>query len=836
MNSEEELDLTTESFLLESVATVTDVEDDFSVPSGGMFESSTQCHSPMCRDMTLNEVKLSATPDVSGLLRMEVNLSMKRNEDGFGVTEVEDSVISVPKRMHDLAMSQISPRPAHLVQTVTDPVSSKLAAIYHVSQAIKSLRWQRQLQDAGHSIDDGSEVHDRLPPSSFSVCACGDTDCIEVCDIQEWLPKSRMDGKMWKLVLLLGESYLALGEAYKDDGQLDQALKIVKLACSLYGSMPQQVEGSQFISSMVSSSSSHTNFGNGYRGADFTIDNLRDMNSSVMEDYPSSNNFSAKYLFWSKAWMLVGDVYIEHHRIENKATSVREESKKIDSKLCVSEDVIKEVKRLKKKLGQSEENCSTCSLINCSCRSDRATSGNSASSSRGDAGSRVFGRQNNGKPKMKKCKRPFSKSGEGYFKGKTVKTDVSGSEHWQISKEGDKHPFSSVAVNIQEDEHTVGTSIGPGFEPDSKDVPEVKNGGIFRFLVSPKVGDVEHNLLAAINCYDAAREAMEGFPVSSTELQSVVKKAGWVFNELGRHRLDGGDLLGAELSFADAVKAFRKVSDHTNVILINCNLGHGRRSLAEELVSKMEVLDRHGYEYKQLMKSAKMEYTKSLKYYEAANVELNRIGEGADPMLRNEAVTQLAHTYLRFGMLLSKEAISRDTHGKVHTEESSFSHLGITERMKLGKPETSPTDAFGHALALYESLGELRRQEAAFTHFHLACYHKDFSLKLLGTNQKQTKHSKIGNSNHQKSRLHAYLAESNWQKSLNFYGPKSHPVMYLNILLEQSIMLSTLSGFFNSAEVCEQVFLECLLHSPVCFGRTCYEFPVNLRFQFIFVV
>ncbi|CAA6660462.1 unnamed protein product [Spirodela intermedia] len=775
LNSEEELDLTTESFLLESVVTVTDVEDDFSVSSGGMFESSAQCHSPMCRDMTFNEVKLSAAPDVSGLLRMEGNLSMKRDEDGF-------------ERIHDLAVSQISPPPAHLVQTVTDPVSSKLAAIYHLSQAIKSLRWQRQLQNAGHSLDDGNEVHDRLPPSSFSVCACGDTDCIEVCDIQEWLPKSRMDGKMWKLVLLLGESYLALGEAYKDDGRLDQALKIVKLACSLYGSMPQQLEGSQFISSMVSSSSSYTNFGNGYRGTDFTIDNLRDLNSDLMEDYPSSNNFSAKYLFWSKAWMLVGDVYIEHHRIANKAIPVREESKTMDSKLCVSEDVIKEVKRLKKKLGQSEENCSTCSLINCSCRSDRATSGNSASSSCGDAASRVFGRQNIGKPKMKTCKRAsFSKSGEGNSKGKTR----------------DRHPFSSVAFNIEEDEHTVETCVESGFEADSKDVPEVKNGGIFRFLVSPKVGDVEHNLLAAIDCYDAAREAMEGFHVSPTELQFVVKKAGWVFNELGRHRLDRGDLLRAELSFADAVKAFRKVSDHTNIILINCNLGHGRRSLAEELVSKMEVLGEHGYGYKQLMKSAKMEYTKSLKHYEAAKVELNEIGEGPDPLLRNEALTQLAHTYLRFGMLLSKEAISRDIHGKVFSEESSFSHLGTNERIKLGKHDISPTDAFGHALALYESLGELRRQEAAFTYFHFACYHKDFSLKLLGTNQKQTKHSKIGNSNHQKSRLHAYLAESNWQKSLHFYGPKSHPVMYLNILLEQSILLSTLSGFFNTAEMLE---------------------------------
>ncbi|ERN01650.1 hypothetical protein AMTR_s00090p00110300, partial [Amborella trichopoda] len=67
--------------------------------------------------------------------------------------------------------------------------------------------------------------------------------------------------------------------------------------------------------------------------------------------------------------------------------------------------------------------------------------------------------------------------------------------------------------------------------------------------------------------------------------ESIVKKEGWVCNELSRYRLDNKDLQSAELAFADAIQAFMEVLDFSNVVLINCNLGHGRRALAESMES-----------------------------------------------------------------------------------------------------------------------------------------------------------------------------------------------------------------------------------------------------------
>ncbi|KAF6143426.1 hypothetical protein GIB67_029595 [Kingdonia uniflora] len=155
-------------------------------------------------------------------------------------------------------------------------------------------------EQVGH----GKVSRDRSsPPIQFSVCVCGDADCIEICDIREWLPRSKMDHKLWKLVLLLGESYLALGQAYKEDGQLYRVLRVVNLACSIYGSMPRYLDDAQFISTMVSS---------GTEG--LLLDNetiKRDISSSHI--HVSIDRFSSTYLFWANTWTLLGDVYIDFH-------------------------------------------------------------------------------------------------------------------------------------------------------------------------------------------------------------------------------------------------------------------------------------------------------------------------------------------------------------------------------------------------------------------------------------------------------------------------------------------------------------------------------------------
>ena len=47
------------------------------------------------------------------------------------------------------------------------------------------------------------------------------------------------------------------------------------------------------------------------------------------------------------------------------------------------------------------------------------------------------------------------------------------------------------------------------------------------------------------------------------------------------------------------------------------------------------------------------------------------------------------------------------------------------------KYDISANDAIREDLVLYESLGKLRVEEASFTNFQLACYHRDYCLKAL---------------------------------------------------------------------------------------------------------
>ncbi|KAL9688084.1 hypothetical protein QQ045_032497 [Rhodiola kirilowii] len=120
-----------------------------------------------------------------------------------------------------------------------------------------------------------------LVPYTYSLCACGASDCIEVCDIRAWLPNSKLDHKLWKLVLLLGESYLALGQAYKEDGLLYQALRDKNVPCK---DVPVKIKVMAFDKHHV----------------------------------PSAHLFSSIYLFLAKAWMLVRDIFMEFHILKGK--------------------------------------------------------------------------------------------------------------------------------------------------------------------------------------------------------------------------------------------------------------------------------------------------------------------------------------------------------------------------------------------------------------------------------------------------------------------------------------------------------------------------------------
>ncbi|KAF6157931.1 hypothetical protein GIB67_015247 [Kingdonia uniflora] len=427
-----ELDLTSEYILLEYEARVTDVEDESSDFPMGFFES-------VLDDKSHSEV---AEEDTSG----KINI-FSRNQG---------------RHLQRIHLKQI-PETTHVVETITNPITSKLAAIHHVSQAIKSFRWNHQLQSADEQVGHGKETRDRSsPPIQFSVCVCGDANCIEICDIQEWLPRSKMDYKLWKLVLLLGESYLALGQAYKEDGQLHRVLRVVNLACSIYGSMPRYLDDAQFISTMVSS---------GTEGLLLDNETLkRDISSSHI--HVSIDRFSYTYLFWANTWTFLGDVYVDFHIMRGTKLSVQPNKKLRNSELALSSKVEKK----------------------------RASSSNNGSNSSGPVRPQAYGRRSvkktNGRLEVENAN-----GREGGYSGMR-KSD----SHVQTSKTKVDKTWETIT--------TLATNFG-GLD-GGKEAFEQKSGGIFRFLNGPTVGDLDYNLPAAVTCYNDAIKMLSKLRADST--------------------------------------------------------------------------------------------------------------------------------------------------------------------------------------------------------------------------------------------------------------------------------------------------------------------------------
>ncbi|GAV66050.1 hypothetical protein CFOL_v3_09561 [Cephalotus follicularis] len=832
LNYDEEVDLPSESLAVECKNMVTDTKEE------SMNPSSTTSESVVHENISSPGAEYKPTADGERIQDLESETSMKMTLGGniytprkliaSPDTELRNLERPLPSSRADesSAVCKISSKPAPVVQTVSDPISSKLAAIHHVSQAIKSLRWMRQLQHTEPKlVDQGSSTHDR-PPSSvnFSVCACGDADCIEVCDIRQWLPTSKLDHKLWKLVLLLGESYLALGQAYKQDNQLLHALKVVELASTVYGSMPQHMEETSFISSMSNFFLSPIKFNDVTEKKRPYICDAREFKSSSNDDRLTFERFSSTYLFWAKAWTLVGDVYVEFYILRGKEILMEAERHSPARELRMSSEVVKEVKRLKKKLGRYNQNCSTCSLVNCSCQSDRASSNSSASSSTRDTCSVAYVRKHSRRShaKSSSCslledseddnvchkvenRSPFNeclnhdKDGDTVMEAYDIKEDQLGAQSLSTTK--------SEIVGLLE-MHKVESTVTFQSEIGRRETSEVKNGGIFRYLGGPIAGDAEHNLSAALICYEEARKALGGLPTGLAELQSALKKKGWVCNELGRMRLERKESHKAQLAFADAINAFREVSDHANIILINLNLGHARRALAEEMVSRIESIKVHRIfhnAYEHALETAKLEYCESLKYYGAAKLELSAIAEETNSVsnnLRNEVYTQFAHTYLRLGMLLAGEDITAEVYESGTLEDLSVP-TDSRVRKDLRKHEISANDAIREALSVYESLGELRKQEAAYAYFQLACYQRHCCLKFLEFDYKKSSFPKGESSIFLRVKQYASLAERNWQKAIDYYGPKMHPTMYLTILMERSALSFSLSSPLRSTAMLE---------------------------------
>lgn len=835
----DELGSTIDTLLLESEPSIIDVEKISSLElSSATSNSVIQEHSSM--NNTENEMlvfessdRVIEKPHDTSLEASVPNISL----EGKDLPAAESRDVGPlarslrPMNEDTLAMCQNEETSPKLIDAITDPISAKLAAVHHVSQAIKSLRCKRQLQDTELKMEDGNKTMGKSRHAhQIPVCICGDIDCIEVCDIREWLVGYRMDRKLWQLVLLLGESYLALGQAYKDDGQLHRSLKVVDLACSVYGSMPACLEEVEHVSAVEKSSSrlcssSHAQV----KPRNQRNDSFQSVGPEVFEIHNENETthgqFGAKGVFWGQVWILVGDIYVEYQRLQGEELPAGEEERGSRHELKMASEVVKEVKRLKKKLGQSKRNCNICSLTNCSCQSDRASSGNSASSSSNDRHLVTYKKKQIKRTNAKctlsprlECSASDSKSGSSGngndgseiddFGRNRVDVKIPDKDFSGASEEHVTSKWPSDSKDLEYCSETDGVFADVSkTKSKSTDTFTDKPKSIFSFLRGPKRGDLEANLLAAAECYDVARDALWSLAAGSEEFQSATRKKGWVFNELGR-KLSNRDLKSAESAFETAIKAFREVKDFTNIVVINCNLGHSRRALAESLVSKIDSYKKCGIlpnAYRHMLDDVKFQYGEALKYYGAARFEFSAIESETDSMingLRNEVYTQYAHTYLRLGMFLAREDVSENILGNVIWEEKSTQFDDSNDEKKKKsqqkKYDISAKDAIREALALYGSMGKLRVQEVAFANFQLACYHRDCCFKALNLEGKVLTFEKGQNANFQQAKRYASLAERYWQKAMEFYCAETHPDMFLEILMERSALSLALSTSCHS--------------------------------------
>ncbi|CAM6129489.1 unnamed protein product [Calypogeia fissa] len=662
---------------------------------------------------------------------------------------------------------------------LTDPVSARLAAVHHISQAIKALRWQRQLDVGDHPLRSESiPLKHPFQSQQFPLCICGEVECNAICDFREIAVGAQMDQKLWGLMLLLGEAYLSLGQAYKDEGQLSKALKAAELACLVCGAMPLEYD----------------NPTNGSLEGEKLKD--KDQNHLIRSERKARGKQQG--LFWGQVWMFIGDVYVEIQRSVGEGNDSAQERGSSFEELIMPQEVMKEVKRLKKKIGQLRGSCGMCSLTGCSCQSDRASSGDSASScNSSNVNTTKYGRKANRKDNQHKDNEDTitelkSSMGEnGKKSGKEYSNGLQSSEHM------------SARLLTAEFEKKKGSGKG-----------DIDLSDIFSYLRRPPTVDWEGNLSAAVECYAMAIMAFRGFSECSQDLEATLRKKGWACNELGRRRLSHGQIKSAEVAFGTAIAAFKDVKDAVNVVLVHCNLGHGKRAAAENLAAKLSAWENCDFLtlFVQTIAESKFLYGEALKFYGMARLEVlgakDELGQSIGG-LWTEVHTQLAHTYLRLGMLLARED------KVVFCSQTSHAGENGNHRPSRIKDSTLTKDAITKALELYKSLGSLRAQEAAFAQYHLACHHRD-SCQGAAMQADDIVPKKVETSNFQRAKLNASLAELYWQKALEFYQPEPHADMFLEILMERSALCLTMASAFHQNQMLEQAF-NCLLEGRRAF-------------------
>ncbi|GAQ81236.1 hypothetical protein KFL_000750050 [Klebsormidium nitens] len=296
----------------------------------------------------------------------------------------------------------------------------------------------------------------------------------------------------------------------------------------------------------------------------------------------------------------------------------------------------------------------------------------------------------------------------------------------------------------------------------------------------PLTLDYDVNLTAALESYSKAIAAMESEDgaTGGAKWELAHRRMGWTCNELGRRRLEEGDISTAEGLFTQALGSFGAVKDTANAVLVHCNMGHARRGQAEAMVAEGAALEQTlaGERLKQVRTAHTVRcYRQALSHYIAARAELLSLGDTeAQRSLRGlwtEAHTQLGHTYLRFGMFLASLPADVSKADDVSKE--------------------APSELLTKALHLYESLGPGRGQEAAYSHCQLAAHFRD---RCVGEFPADTGSGSRKRNEDARGKRFAALAERHWQKALEYYRAESHPDMYIQICIQRSRLALKCAG------------------------------------------
>ncbi|GAB2224041.1 hypothetical protein Droror1_Dr00004787 [Drosera rotundifolia] len=167
--------------------------------------------------------------------------------------------------------------------------------------------------------------------------------------------------------------------------------------------------------------------------------------------------------------------------------------------------------------------------------------------------------------------------------------------------------------------------------------------------------------------------------------------------------------------------------------------------------------------------------------------------------VRKGACTQLAQTYLKLGMFLSRGgtvAFIDDFGG------SKWRKLMKEQKYNLRQHEISAEDAVSKALSLYDSLGELGKQDAADAYFQLGCHQNDCYWNIIDAEGRSSEDPKKETSSSQdKANEAKQLAEEYWQKTIQFYPADAYPNKYLEILVAWSTLSYNPSSSFHTDEM-----------------------------------